>query len=261
MREVMAGFKCPTHDFAHVTRVREIARQILKKDYSNANASMDKISYEKLEEIVDLVALCHDYCDSKMVSEDKTLRVNKFIALIERFYPDKQGEEATLVADCIQSVGYKHLVDTSWTLPPNVANHEYFSKAYLIVQDADLIDAIGAVGVARCFAFSGKRNRALFSPLTGCNFDEPLLNYKNNNSKGSSDVEADAAVGHFFEKLFRIPSMLRTETGRNMAIQRYKHMLDFMTALEIEIGASLSEHDFKKLRCNLKMVVDDFQTI
>lgn len=133
------------------------------------------------------------------------------------------AEEVDAVFLVIRSVGYKHLLRKDWDV-------HALPLEYRVVQDADLLDAIGAVGIARCFSFGGKRERALFGafsaeerPLDACAYQ-------------AQQKQTDAnTVAHFFDKLLRIKRLLSTYTGQEMARERHNTMLLFLRVLDAEL--------------------------
>lgn len=98
-----------------------------------------------------------------------------------------------------------------------------------IVQDADRLDAIGAVGIARCFSFGAARDRPMYDPnvlpkenMTKEEYDEQI---KKNNS---------VTLNHFYEKLFKIKDMMKTESGKKIALQRHDFMVTFVEQFKQE---------------------------
>ena len=95
-----------------------------------------------------------------------------------------------------------------------------------IVQDADRLDALGAIGIARCFTYGGYKNRALYDsctpPIKHNNFEE----YKNSQS---------TTINHFHEKLLLLKDMMNTETGRELALHRHRVMEGFLQEFYSEL--------------------------
>ena len=91
-----------------------------------------------------------------------------------------------------------------------------------IVQDADRLDAMGAVGIARTFAYAGNKNLPLYDYAGDGSLDNP---------------GRDSAVGHFYKKLLKLKDFMNTETAKKMAEERHRFMLDFLDRLNTEIGA------------------------
>ena len=210
----MASFKCGAHDYAHVERVRDVASLICKKEGGD-----QRITY--------VAALMHDMMDSKLVDEgenledlEKSLR-KKVEKEMENAHPKWTEEDTAHVFTIVKSVGYKNMIRDDW-------KPQKLSLEYRCVQDADLLDAIGAIGVARCYAFGGKRNRSLFDLGDVENSKPTAEEYKN--KKGGSGVE------HFFEKLLLIKNMMTTQTGKEMAKKRHEHMVKFLEHVDEEIN-------------------------
>lgn len=98
------------------------------------------------------------------------------------------------------------------------------------VMDADRLDAMGAIGIARCFAFGGATNRAIFDPDVLPEVDQTEDQYRNNKS---------TSINHFFEKLLLLKNRLQTNMGRRMGLLRHLKMLEFLAQFEWEWGGDL----------------------
>merc|ERR1711871_1560601 len=114
-----------------------------------------------------------------------------------------------------KSVGYKHLINDAWSF-----GHPECRSEYECVSDADLLDAIGAVGIGRCFAFSGKKNRNLFrcdaTQTVADKIDVDEYSNRDSRHQQGASLSVGSSVSHFFEKLFRITALLQTEEGRRL---------------------------------------------
>jgi uncharacterized protein len=181
------------HDWWHVYRVWRMAKQIAQRE----GADMP---------LVELAALLHDMDDHKIEGADwenfpnarKTLHsINADNNLIEK------------VISIIKEVSFKGAnVDTT---PSSIEA--------CVVQDADRLDAIGAIGIARAFTYGGSKHRELYNPESKPSMHSSFYEYKN--SKGST-------LNHFYEKLLLLKSMLNTATGKSIAVKRHEYMERFV---------------------------------
>ena len=166
------------HDYYHTMRVYNLAKNIA--------------DFEKCDkEIVYLGALLHDVDDIKLVGEQKEKYINAKTFLRNNKYPDEMIEKVVYV---ISQVSFKG-IDTK--KPDNIEG--------MIVQDADRLDAMGAIGVARTFAYGGKNNRPLSS-----------------------------SIQHFYDKLLLLKDLMNTETGKKMAEDRHQFLVDLLKEYEKE---------------------------
>ena len=99
-----------------------------------------------------------------------------------------------------------------------------------IVQDADRLDAIGAIGIARCFTFGGARNRPIIDDHTPTSIQVVSAEqYEKQNLQNSQ-----SSITHFYEKLLRLEGMMKTEPGKRRARERTKFMQDFLDQFHAE---------------------------
>ncbi len=209
----MKGFNCGAHDMAHVYRVANVAQKIAALEGAN-----QMIAY--------IAGLVHDILDSKLIEADNVASAEQMMTDILKndmtaTIPEWTTADADHVIEICKSVGYKNLLKIDW-------NPQDRSAEYKCVQDADLLDAIGCIGIARCFAFGGKRNRAMFgvSDVVGSGITSEQ--YKQQSQHGTG-------VEHFFDKLLLIKDMMTTDTGTKMAKPRHEAMLTYLKSLEIEL--------------------------
>lgn len=180
------------HDWFHVERVFRNALLIAKEE------KVDVL-------IVSLAALLHDIADPKFHNGDETIGPKKATNfLIAQKVPKEIGLH---VVKIIKYVSFKNSLD---------ANQKQFtSKELEVVQDADRLDAIGAIGIARCFNYGGFKNRALYNPEVIPNLNMTKEEYKN----------ADApTINHFYEKLLLLKDKMNTVTGKKIADNRHQFM-------------------------------------
>ena len=163
--------------------------------------------------IVKLGALLHDIADSKFNDGDETVGPK----VAREFLESQKASEEVIqhVINIIENISFKG------------GNFEkkFTSKELEIVQDADRLDALGAIGIARTFHYGGFKNRQLYNPNIA-----PLTNmskeaYKNSNAP---------TLNHFYEKLLLLKDKMNTETGRRIAFERHKFMELFLSQFYAE---------------------------
>jgi len=183
------------HDWWHIYRVWQNAITICEHDAERADSF-----------IVQLAALLHDLDDWKFNdSGDETpLRAK---AWLDSFSLDPSITDA--VCHIIKHISYKGA---------GVQN-KMDSLEGFIVQDADRLDAIGAIGVARAFAYGGYKNRSLYDPDSPPQMHASFEEYKNSNS---------ATINHFYEKLLLLKDLMNTPTAKQIAKQRHEVMVQFL---------------------------------
>ncbi|WOL10742.1 hypothetical protein Cni_G19501 [Canna indica] len=195
----MAG-RDASHDAAHAFRVRDLALSLSEEEALPA-ASL---------EIVELAALLHDIGDykyTKDLTEDTTI--------VEKFLEEEQLEESKKekILCIIHHMGFKSEVA-----------HAPFANSSLefcVVQDADRLDAIGAIGIARCFTYGGSKNHTLYDPEIPPRQDLTKEKYMMKDEKQTT-------VNHFHEKLFKLKDLMKTKAGKRRAEKRHKFMEDFL---------------------------------
>ena len=186
-----------SHDFQHIERVYQNALAILHTE-PEADA-----------EVVKIAVLLHDVSDKKYT--DSKEQENKLIAELSLSEEKKQ-----LIRDCIAQVSF------------NGGNElEATSIEAKIVRDADRLDAIGAIGIARTFAFGGAKGRKLYDEEENARTDMTEEEYRSKNT---------SSVTHFYEKLLLLKDLMITEKGKQMANERHQFMVQFLEQLQNEIG-------------------------
>ncbi|NNE32737.1 MAG: phosphohydrolase, partial [Winogradskyella sp.] len=146
--------------------------------------------------------------DSKFHNGDETIAPKKASAFLLNNYVDSQVIEH--VVQIIEHMSFKNSFDQDTS---------FSSKEMQVVQDADRLDAIGAIGIARCFNYGGFKNRPLFDPEIKPNFNMTKAEYK-----GASSP----TINHFYEKLLLLKDQMNTNTGSALAAQRHKYMEGFL---------------------------------
>ncbi|MBN2680983.1 MAG: HD domain-containing protein [Bacteroidales bacterium] len=181
------------HDWWHVLRVRNTAIKIAEIE----NADL---------EIVELSALLHDVDDWKFKEKSEA---NEGIAekwLKKNKIPAKKIE---LILEIIECVSFK---GSGVETPMRTIEGK-------IVQDADRLDAMGAVGIARTFAYGGSRKRELYNPEEKPEIHSSFEDYKKSKSH---------TINHFYEKLLLLKDRMNTETAKKMAESRHSFMLEYL---------------------------------
>ena len=189
------------HDWFHIERVYKLALRIAQHE-----ADVDIL-------VVQLAALLHDIADSKFHDGDETIgpRLAREF-LITQQLPEAQLEQVIVI---IENISFKG---------GNQAQ-TYFSKELAVVQDADRLDAIGAIGIARTFNFGGFKNRPLYDPAI-----PPDLQL----SKEAYKKSTAPTLNHFYEKLLRLKDLMHTETARELAAERHQFMEQFLSRFYAE---------------------------
>ena len=188
------------HDWFHIERVYKNALLISKNEVCNSG-------------IVQLGALLHDIADSKFHDGDETVGPRIAREFLESENVDE--EIITHVVNIIENISYKG------------GNFEKkFSSIELdVVQDADRLDAIGAIGIARTFNYGGFKNRALYDPNIAPNSSMTKEEYKKNDSP---------TLNHFYEKLLLLKDKMNTQTGKQIAQERHRYMEGFLAQFYAE---------------------------
>ena len=183
------------HDWFHIERVWKNAMLIAREE----NCDM---------ELVQLAALLHDIADSKFHGGDEEIGPRTATNwLRSQNYPLDRIDRITSI---IRAISYKG--------GSNV--HEDHSIEFHIVQDADRLDAIGAIGIARTFNYGGFKNRAIYDPSIAPNLNMTKEEYKKSTAP---------TINHFYEKLLLLKDLMNTESGKRIAEQRHQYMEGFLT--------------------------------
>lgn len=182
------------HDWFHIERVYKNTLLIAKDEQCDLL-------------VCQLGALLHDIADSKFHNGDETVGPRTARAFLEK----ENVDEATIdhVIKIIENISFKG------------GNFEkkFTSIELDIVQDADRLDAIGAIGIARCFNYGGFKNRTLYDPEIRPNMNMSKEEYKSSTSP---------TITHFYEKLLLLKDKMNTKTGKAIAEERHRYMEDFL---------------------------------
>lgn len=192
--QLKMGTESTGHDWFHVERVFKTATMI-----SQGEKDTDLF-------IIQAAALLHDLGDWKVNTSDKT--------------------EEEIIADACKDLDInledtKQIIDIilNMSFSKNVDRQKKLSMEGKIVQDADRLEALGAIGIARAFAFGGKNNRELYNPEIKPSKYKTLKDYQNTKNP---------TINHFYEKLFLLVPLMNTKTGKQMAAKREKYMKNFL---------------------------------
>jgi uncharacterized protein len=178
------------HDWWHIHRVWTNARRIAETERCNLL-------------IVELAALLHDIADSKFHNGDEEIgprTAGKFLRSI-----NVGPQVIEHVQQIIRNISFKSGFDKA----------SFRSKELAIVQDADRLDAMGAIGIARAFSYGGFKGREIYNPEIPPNLNMSKEEYKNS---------ASPSFNHFYEKLLLLKDKMNTGTGRQLAEQRHSFM-------------------------------------
>lgn len=227
VKKCMKAFQCGAHDYHHVARVANVALKIAHEEKAASTEALD-INMT----VVYVAALFHDMLDSKLVDDGDLVRLEKELREMldtKMDTSDWDSNKTDQVITIVKSVGYKNLIKADW-------KPQEMSIEYRCVQDADTLDAIGSIGISRCFAFNGKRKRPMFDMVDATTNKLTAEEYK---------ARQGSALEHFYDKLLRIKELMTTSTGTAMARKRHTQMTSFIEGLneEIEDGACIEDED------------------
>ena len=182
------------HDWFHIERVYKSSLSI------NAAEKADAL-------VVALAALLHDIADPKFHNGDEAIGPQKAEAFLQSIGVAK--DTIVHVKRIIENMSFKNSFDK-----------EGFSSPELqVVQDADRLDAIGAIGIARAFTYGGFKNRVLYDPAIKPVTEHTKESYKNTTAP---------TINHFYEKLLLLKDRMNTETGKALAVKRHEFMLSYL---------------------------------
>lgn len=182
------------HDWFHIYRVWKNALLILEKEEADPF-------------VVNLGALLHDIADSKFHGGDETIGPRIAMEFLRK--EGVQKEVVDHVVKIIENISFKG------------GNEElkFVSRELMVVQDADRLDAIGAIGIARTFNYGGFKGRALYDPAVAPNLQMKKEEYK---------ASKAPTINHFYEKLLLLKDRMNTPTGKEIAYERHVFMEEFL---------------------------------
>lgn len=182
------------HDWFHIERVWKLSKKIAEKEGGNL-------------EVIELSALLHDIADPKFHNGDETLALKISQNFLEEIHIDTELIEQVLFV--IKNISFKNRAEAPENPPLELQ----------IVQDADRLDAIGAIGIARTFNFGGFKNNLMYHPEIKPNLGMNKEEYKKSNG---------TTINHFYEKLLLLKDLMNTETAKKIASERHDFMLQFL---------------------------------
>jgi len=193
VKETLAGAEAG-HDWFHIERVFKTAQNINQKEHGD-------------ELVVAFAALLHDIADPKFNNGDEDLGPNMAANFLKSINIDQNTIDHVKLI--IQNMSFKNSFD----------GDRFSSKEMQIVQDADRLDAIGAIGIARAFTYGGFKNRVLYDPAIKPEQHISKETYKNTTAP---------TINHFYEKLLLLKDMMNTQAGKDIAQERHHFMLQYL---------------------------------
>ena len=184
------------HDWFHIERVFKNS-VLISKD-------------EKVDVfVVSLAALLHDIADPKFYNGDETVGPK----VATKFLKEQEVHEQIInhVVNIIKHISFKNSFDKE--------SKKFTSIELKVVQDADRLDAIGAIGIARCFNYGGFKNRALYNPEIIPDLEMTKEAYKKSTAP---------TINHFYEKLLLLKDKMNTASGKKIAAQRHTFMETYL---------------------------------
>jgi len=195
--EKMASYS-GCHDHFHIMRVMNNAKLIMNRLAEYVEDDMD-------ESIVSLICLLHDVGDRKLINQPE----------------DDYSIAAEIMEQCgIEKETQQKVLDNMKKLGFASDNGKMENWEGMIAQDADRLDALGAIGIARCFAYGGMKHRPLWNPDQAPADLSNKEDYKKHHDGNS--------LNHFYEKLFLLKDMMNTEAGAEIALERHRYMMEYV---------------------------------
>ncbi|MCW3159899.1 HD domain-containing protein [Chryseobacterium oryctis] len=182
------------HDWFHIERVWKLSKKIAETEDCNLA-------------VVELSALLHDIADPKFHNGDESIALT-----VSRDFLENQNASDDIIEKVlyiIKNISFKNRENAPENPPIELQ----------IVQDADRVDAIGAIGIARTFNFGGYKNNLMYDPSI-----EPKLNMSKEEYKKSNGT----TINHFYEKLLLLKDLMNTQEGKKIAEERHNYMLNFL---------------------------------
>lgn len=192
------------HNWWHINRVWKLSKDIAKDE------DVDQF-------VLELGALLHDIADYKFYDGDETIGPKKARQFLQSLDVDEDIIEH--VENIIKHISFKCETEIK----------KFKSLELDIIQDADRLDAIGAIGIARAFNYGGFKNREIYDPNIKPQLNMTKKEYKNNTSP---------TINHFYEKLLLLKDKMNTQKGKSIAEERHKFMEIFLNQFYKELGCN-----------------------
>ena len=182
------------HDWWHIQRVYNNAMLINKKEGAN-------------EFVLTAIVLMHDLYDHKFYNGNIEEKLEEILKELHIYNYISKNDIENIIYSCA-NLGFS----------ANIAEQKELSVEGKIVQDADRLDAIGAIGIARTFAYGGKKGKPIYDSS-----NNGLVNEEEYKTKGSK-----TSVSHFYDKLLKVKDLMNTDTAKIIAKERHKYLEDFL---------------------------------
>ena len=182
------------HDWFHIERVYKTALKINEKEGGDLL-------------VISLSALLHDIADSKFNNGDEELGPRMATAFLESIAVDT--DVVYHVQQIIKNMSFK----------ASFGHIDFSSKELNVVQDADRLDAMGAIGIARAFTYGGFKNRVMYDPEILPAYNQTKEEYKSSTAP---------TINHFYEKLLLLKDLMKTESGLKIAQKRHDFMIEYL---------------------------------
>lgn len=187
------------HDYWHVVRVVKMAKHLAKLEGGNVF-------------IIEVAAWCHDVGDYKFEQQDSA-EVQITQLLNKLAFPPAEINTIISIVEAVSFSGAK-------------ATRDEMSVETKIVQDADRLDAIGAIGIARCFAYAGHKGHGIFHP------EKRTVNQKSCEAIAPTE---GTAIAHFYDKLLLLKDLLNTESAQAIGVKRHTFMEQYLNQFYKEL--------------------------
>ena len=182
------------HDWWHIQRVYNNAMLINKKEKAD-------------EFVITIIVLMHDLYDHKFYDGNIEEKLEETLKELNVYNYISKDDIENIIYSC-ENLGFSS----------NITERKEFSIEGKIAQDADRLDALGAIGIARTFAYGGKKGKLMYNPN-----DNDLVNEEEYRKKGSK-----TSISHFYDKLLKIKDLMNTDSAKTIAEERHKYLENFL---------------------------------